>query len=544
MPPSLRPRLRLRPRPRTRATERPVGFFVAALVLAAPAARGEAADAVGGGAFAHVRALQAIAEANGGNRAAGTPGYDRSAEYVAARLRDAGYEVRFEEFALPFFEERSPPRLLRGPADIAASQGGLRTFVASGSGDVTARLHPVALGLPEGADPGAAPPASTSACQTADFDGFERGTIALVRRGGCTFQTKVDLAVAAGAAGVVVMNEGTQGRTGVVAGRLNASPIPVVGVGYALGRTLAAEAIAGRSHAVMSPKADRVGAAGDGAAGVVRLTVEAVSGTRPTRNVLAELGGPGPGDMPGDVIVVGAHLDGVPEGPGINDNASGSAAVLDVASRLARAAAASNARPTRRVRFAFWGAEEAGLVGSRHHLDALPDERRREIKLYINLDMVGSPNFGRFVQGTPAGAPEGARADDDALAATARRGLLDAFRSRGLSVEERLGRGPRGYGSDDASFARWGIPTVGLHTGADARKSDEAAALFGGTAGQAYDPCYHRACDTADNIAPSVLEQMTQALARVVAALTGMAEPGPAPGSEPAESRERAGAEP
>ena len=127
--------------------------------------------------------------------------------------------------------------------------------------------------------------------------------------------------------------------------------------------------------------------------------------------------------------------------------------------------------------------------------------------------MVGSPNFGRFVQG--------AQADGDGLAAAASQALVGAFRSRGLQVEERSGRGPRGYGSDDASFARHGIPTVGLHTGASERKPDDEAAFFGGAAGEAYDPCYHRACDTAANVDRAVLGQMTEeALAHTVTALT------------------------
>ena len=115
----------------------------------------------------------------------------------------------------------------------------------------------------------------------------------------------------------------------------------------------------------------------------------------------------------------------------------------------------------------------------------------------------------------------------DGPAAAAGRALAGAFRSRGLAVEERSGRGTRGYGSDDASFTRLGVPAVGLHTGAAERKSDDAAALFGGVAGRAYDPCYHRACDTAENIDRTVLEQMTDALSRAVAVLTDTGEAAP-----------------
>jgi PA domain len=125
----------------------------------------------------HLRALQDIASVSGGNRAAGTPGYDRSAEYVAERLKEAGYLVQFEEFEFPFFEQRVPPVLL-------VSTPGRRQEPAPDLGRA------------------AGPPlASASGCKTADFDEFERGFVALIRRGTCTFQAKVENAAAAGAAG-------------------------------------------------------------------------------------------------------------------------------------------------------------------------------------------------------------------------------------------------------------------------------------------------------------------------------------------------------
>jgi Zn-dependent M28 family amino/carboxypeptidase len=323
---------------------------------------------------------------SGGNRAAGTPGYDRSAEYVAERLKEAGYLVQLEEFEFPFFEERVPPVLLvstpkgrQEPAPAAA----LRTLTNSGSSNVTARLRAVSLGLAAGP-----PLASASGCKTTDFEEFERGFVALIRRGTCTFQAKVENAAAAGAAGVVIMNEGTDGRTDVFSGQLSQpAPIPVVGVSYELGCSLD---IAARGGAT------------------VRLEVNAVVGKRLTRNVLADTGF----NSDSSFIIVGAHLDSVPEGPGINDNGSGSAVVLEAALRLAR----GSTQARRGVRFAFWGAEERGLIGSRHHLGSLSEEVRRHIALYINLDMVGSPNFARFVQGSAAtneGAPRTIPAFDD-----------------------------------------------------------------------------------------------------------------------------------
>jgi Zn-dependent M28 family amino/carboxypeptidase len=163
------------------------------------------------------------------------------------------------------------------------------------------------------------------------------------------------------------------------------------------------------------------------------------------------------------------------------------------------------------VRFAFWGAEERGLIGSRYHVGVLSEKERQQISLYINLDMVGSPNFARFVQGSAATGGK--------LAAIARRELLEDFREHNLPVEERAGGR---YGSDDASFSQKGIPTVGLYTGASGSKSETQASLFGGAAGRPYDPCYHQACDTIENINREVLEQNTRALVRALNA-TGRA---------------------
>ncbi len=436
------------------------------------------------GAFRHLQVLQDIASANGGNRAAGTAGYDRSAEYVSEQLAQAGYQVRFEEFEFPFFEERSPPVLVVSAADGSRqppSTGAVRTLANSGSGEVTTRLSAVSLEL--GAQP---PAASTSGCEAGDFKDFEPGTVALIRRGTCQFVTKVENAVAAGAVGVIIMNEGTDGRKDAFSGQLaKSAPVPVVGIPYALGRTLGAEAQSGRV--------------------TVHLAVDAVAGKRLSHNVIAQSTGSG-----GAWIVVGAHLDSVPEGPGINDNGSGTAAVLEAALQLAQEPALGR-RP---VRFAFWGAEERGLIGSRHHVDALSEEERRRIALYINLDMVGSPNFTRYVQG-PATAQDGP-------AALARRELVAEFRDRGLNVEERTGTR---FGSDDSSFSQKGIPTVGLYTGAGGSKSENQANLFGGTAGRPFDACYHQACDTIDNIDRGVLEQNAQALVHALKAVM-VAAPG------------------
>jgi Zn-dependent M28 family amino/carboxypeptidase len=424
------------------------------------------------GAFRHLEAFQEIASANGGTRASGTSGYDRSADYVAEKLRAAGYVVRFEDFEFPYFEDRTPPVLTIAEAPEAEA-GRVRTLTNSGSADVTAPLRPVNLDLT------GTPAASISGCDARDFDGFARGAIALVRRGTCTFQVKAENAVAAGATGVVVMNEGTAGRTDGFSGLLNTPVgVPVVGVSYDHGRALEQRMRSGTVTA--------------------RLVVDAVAGKRSSRNVITEpdsRGGSGP------LIVVGAHLDSVPEGPGINDNGSGSAAVLEAALVLADALH----RTSGNVQFAFWGAEERGLVGSRHHVGTLSEDERRHIGVYINLDMVGSPNAARFVQRSPEA--------DSELAASVRQKLLGEFKDRSVPVEERAGGRT---GTDDAAFFQKGIPTVGLHTGSGAPKSQAQADLFGGAAGKPYDPCYHKACDTTANIDRGALDENTRALVRVL----------------------------
>src|SRR5215471_11508267 len=156
-------------------------WSIAAVLLVATLGRIARADntAANEGAFQHLRALQDIASTSGGNRAAGTSGYDRSAEYVAERLKEAGYVVRLEEFEFPFFEERSLPVFVTstsGGAQMPASAGVVRTLVNSGSGDVTGPLRSVNLRLDA-----ESPMASASGCETVDFQDFEPGSVALIR---------------------------------------------------------------------------------------------------------------------------------------------------------------------------------------------------------------------------------------------------------------------------------------------------------------------------------------------------------------------------
>ena len=431
------------------------------------------------GVLEHLRELQAIADRHGGNRAAGAPGGEASIDYVAGRLRAAGYSVRLQPVRFPFFDERSPPSLERlRPERRYSGAGELRTLRFSGGGRVTARVQPVDLGRSPAT-------ASDSGCERADFAGFPRGRVALVQRGTCTFRQKARNAQRAGAAAVLVFNDGRPGRRRAFLGSLGARGlrVPALAVSFDAGRELASSAGA-----------------------PVRLAVDVVSATRSTRNVLSELAG---GD-PRRTVMVGAHLDSVPEGPGINDNGSGAATVLEMAEQLA------SLGPPRggRVRFAWWGAEEVGLVGSRRYVRGLSGGERADIAAYLNLDMVGSPNPGRFVyEADLVGRRAGRRLRDGSAA-------IEDVLSRHFAAHGLATRPTHvGGASDHAPFVRAGVPVGGLFSGAAEVKRAGPARAFGGRAGRPYDRCYHRACDRLDAVSRRSLEELGDATAHAVVTL-------------------------
>lgn len=423
------------------------------------------------GVLAHLDALQSIADAHDGNRAAGTSGYEASLDYVEGRLRAAGYTTQRQSVSY----ER--PDLTRAtleqvaPDRVAYRVGrDLRPLGGSGSGSVTARATPVDVNLAGGR-------ANTSGCEASDFVAFPRGDIALLQRGTCRFGVKVDHAVSAGASAVLIFNQGDQAgdddRRGVFTGSLgDTRTVPVVATTFALG-----EGWAATPGATLTVSVD----------GTVRRVT--------TQNLLADTAGV----RPERTVVVGAHLDGVAEGPGINDNGSGVAAVLETAVQLGRL----GVHPENRVRFAFWGGEEDGLYGSRHYVDELGATGARETLLYLNVDMIGSPNPVPAVYdggGPGAGWPDGSGVVHDVLA--------DYLATRGPAPAS-----TRFRSSDHAPFLDAGVPVGGLFTGAGEEKSPAQAATYGGTAGQPQDPCYHEACDRVAGLDRDVLAVMADAVA-------------------------------
>jgi Zn-dependent M28 family amino/carboxypeptidase len=239
------------------------------------------------------------------------------------------------------------------------------------------------------------------------------------------------------------------------------------------------------------------------------LRADVIAETRRTRNVIAQ----SRTGSPRNLVVAGAHLDSVREGPGINDNASGSAVLLEVAERLA------TTRPRNRLRFVWWAGEELGLLGSRHYVRRLSQSARRDHALYLNLDMVGSPNYALLVY-------DGDSSERAPGSAAIEQVLERYLRSRGIPH----GETSIGSRSDHAPFVAAEIPVGGVFTGAEGEKTQAEAALFGGRAGVPYDPCYHRACDTLANVNNTALTRSAEATLHALHAfgrdVSGVRRPG------------------
>lgn len=445
---------------------------------AAPTADSEAfrASVTLDGIREHLEALQDVADLNDGNRASGTSGYEDSGDYVESVLEAADYETERQYFTFDYFSVLAPTTFERVSPEPATYVEGEQFAIMSysGSGAVTATVQAVDVIVPIGDAPANT---STSGCEDADFTaaGFEAGSIALVQRGTCTFAEKAVNAQEAGAAGVIIFNEGqaADDRDSLLFGTLGAPvDIPVIGTDYVTGAELAS---------LEEP--------------IVSLAASTFFEVRETFNVIAQT----PTGRTDRVVLVGAHLDSVEEGAGINDNGSGTATILEIAEQL-EGVDTENA-----VRFAFWGAEESGLLGAEHYVAELSKRDRKDIALNLNFDMLGSANYVPFVydgDGSADGAsgPNGSGTIESVFA--------DYLAARGGSEPTAFdGR------SDYGPFIAAGIPAGGLFSGAEGIKTDAEAELYGGTAGEPYDPCYHAACDDITNISDEGLELLADAAA-------------------------------
>ena len=422
------------------------------------------------GMRAHLDALQAIADEHGGTRVVGSPGYEASVDFVLGVLEEAGYDVETEAVDMPAFTQASPTVLeLVGPTTRTwADDGDLRAMIFSGSGDVTARVT-----------------AAEGGCEAGDLAGFPEGDVALLEPGPCLRRDQVVNAQAAGASAVVFPYEtAAEGRP--LRPTLlypDGIEIPALCVTPEVGEALAPEG---------------------GEPPTVHIAVDATSTWIQPESVIAQTSR---GD-PGRVVMLGAHLDSVMDGPGINDNGSGVAMLLE----LARWLASRETEAT--VRFAFWAGEEEGLYGSRDYAAALVDDERDALEAYLDLDMVASPNFVRYVMADAPAVPEIAEGN-------AR--IQDLFTTYFEGLGQEVEPIDTGGGADHGPFAQAGVPVGGLFAGSADPKTPEQVELHGGEAGELMDPCYHQACDTTGNVSDLALEQFAAAYVAVLTELAGVA---------------------
>ena len=407
--------------------------------------------------MSHLTKLQEIADANGRNRAVGTPGYDASVDFVADALRSKGFDVTTPEFELRF-PFADPPEVTVGGLKVEAKP--LEYTLGTSPQGVSGPLLPARV-------------EDSPGCTAADYDGLPVvGAVVLVDRGKCPFGEKQVAAAERGAVALIVANNSDDDQSGATLGEQTKVTIPVVRVSKADGARLRAQP--------------------------ATATIKLNAGVRmeKTRNVLAQT----KTGSTQDVVMVGGHLDSVPAGPGINDDGSGVAAVLETALQMGSSPPVRNA-----VRFAFWGAEEIGLLGSANYVQSLNVDELKDIALYLNFDMLGSPNPAYFTyDGDQSAPPDPERGPPRVPEGSAgiERTLVAYLKAAGKTAQDISFEGR----SDHDGFTRAGIPVGGIFSGAGGKMTAEQAALWGGTADQPYDPNYHQKTDTLDHIDRSALD--------------------------------------
>ena len=431
--------------------------------------RGLAAKVTVDRMFGHLRALQDIANANKGNRAEGTPGYDASVEYVAKALRGRGFEVSTPQFDRLYSISLGKPALTLAGRSYPVDQASL--LVRTPPGGLTGQ--PVRPTMPSG-------------CAVGDYPAVvPKGAIAVVDDTRCSVVDKQNSAVAKGAVALVVLS--TPGSQGAPPTLFNPGYFKQLTVPVAVAGPYAASALAGTTASM-------------------HLVLDAENVNITSRNVLAQT----KTGSPNEVVVVGARLDGPRGGPGINDAGSGVAAVLETALQLGPLAPVNNA-----VRFVFWGAEEDGPNGAMDYVFGLDRDRLNDIALYLNFDMLGSPNAGFFTddgdQSGPPGAgiafgdvPEGSAGIERTLD-----GYLNLAGKRPADM-------PLNARADYHPFMVAGVPIGGMTAGGPQTKTTVQARLWGGQAGVPFDPNYQSRRDMVDNVNREALAVMGSGVAFVV----------------------------
>ncbi|AYE94079.1 peptidase M28 [Mycobacterium paragordonae] len=431
--------------------------------------RSLAAKVTADGMFVHLRALQEIANANKGNRTTGTPGYDASVDYVVKALRGKGFDVSTPQFERMRNVSEGKPTLTVGGRSFPVDQASL--LVRTPPGGLTGQV---------------VRPTQAAGCGAGDYAAaLPKGAIAVVDDSRCSVVDKQNAAVGRGAAAVIVISQPSgQG-----------APPTLFNPGYYNQLTVPVAVVGANGAAALK-----------GSTASVRLVLDAENVRVVSRNVLAQT----KTGSANEVVMVGTHLDSPAESPGINNAGSGVAAVLETALQLGPLPPVANA-----VRFAFWGAAENGLNGSMDYVFSLDNNALNDIALYLNFDMLGSPNPGFFTddgdQSGPAGPgvaasdiPEGSAGIERTLA-----GYLNLAGKRPADM-------PVNTRTDYHPFLVAGVPVGGMNTGASQTKTTVQARLWGGQPGAAFDPNYQGPRDTVDEINRDALAVMGSGVAFAV----------------------------
>lgn len=401
----------------------------------------------------HLKKLQEIADANKNSRAEGTPGYDASVDYVAQALRDKGFDVQTPTYERLGVVSPGQPRLAASGRTFPVDQASLLTGTPKG-----------------GLRASVARPQKPAGCAATDYGSKKvTGDIAVVDDTGCSIVEKQKAAVDEGAVGLLVVSD--RGQQG--------SPRGLFSPGYYSDLKVPVAVIDNATDAALRRTSTPV-----------VLTLDAEATMVESRNVVAQTK---TGDTH-NVVIAGAHLDSVAKSPGINDNGSGVAALLETALQLGSSPDVKNA-----VRFGFWGSEEAVLAGSTKYVETLGADELDDIALYLNFDLLASPNAGFFTyDGDQSGQPNPAVPTDTVPTGSAgiERTLAGYLNLAGIRPADM----PLGKASDYSPFLTAGIPIGGVTTGAAQRKTEVQERLWGGVAGAAFDRNYHLPGDTIDNI--------------------------------------------
>ncbi|KAF3918263.1 hypothetical protein ABW21_db0201786 [Orbilia brochopaga] len=395
--------------------------------------------------------LQNIARNNGGNRAFGLPGFKASLDYVYERAVTR-FGAHMDTYIQPFNHTFEQTRKIevKGPDGKPVYAITLLYNHATPAEGITAELVNTPVDDTKG-----------SMCLPEHWTGIDaKGKLPLIKRGVCGIAEKLKLAKKAGALGAILYNQdpGTSYGSATLSADNIGQLVPCGMIPLEVANSWIPRLKAGEKLTAF-------------------LLVDSVFETRETWNLISETK---EGD-PNNVVMLGAHLDSVQAGPGVNDDGSGTTTLLEIMGSFKKFKGFKN-----KVRFAWWGAEESGLVGSLYYTKNLGEKQADKIRFYFNYDMIGSPApFFRVYQGQNPG---------DSLGASKLKTYLSG---KGLPAEL------AGFGtsSDYVGFLNLGIPSSGLFTGA----------------GAPMDPCYHQKCDNLENIDWNAITHNAKAAGRVAA---------------------------